>query len=241
MTDVLELEPSTDGTEPELHRGGAPDLSQGSGAECPECDWSANPAWPVSIQRAHLGRHRRRAHGVAPPAKARRKVRVPKVTEPKAPRSGRKSAAKLLSWAWEGLGTMLPGRVGGVLAWEAPAAGPILDRALAGSFVDRWLLQRAAQIEDRYEPVVMLLVPAMAAMAADLGQPVPPFMEPLVRQAYLSIIGDRLRYEASMRHQMADLAQKAREAGVSEDLGEDYEIFKRSLGLVPQEGPNEAA
>lgn len=221
--------------EPEPRRGGTPDLSKVvPDVECDECGWTPNPLWPYGLKKAHLTRHRKQAHGFSPPPKEapKRKARQPKVeAEPRPARTSRKSTAKLLSWVWEGFGTMMPGRVGGVITYEAPAAGPVLDKALAGSFVDRVLLQRVAKVEDKYEPVFLLMVPVMAAMAADMGQPLPPVMEPLLRDAFLSIWGEHLAWEAKQKARMDDLSAKARAAGKSDDLEAEYEAFKAAFGL----------
>ncbi len=210
-----------------------PDVSGPSsdGLICPEpnCSYVA-PGGPMAAAR--LGVHRRAKHGVIganekkakgsakakAPAKAPAAKAAPSTaSSTTAPaRQKRHSLAGTLGSAWGFLaGTFGPGRPGFVMAWAAPAAGPVLDNAVAGTSLDRRLLQRLAGGSERWSDLGSLLVLPMVAALVE-KQPAardnPQVLE-VATQAILRIVDRQLDADIAHNIELERLERKAREAG----------------------------
>lgn len=164
------------------------------------------------------------------PAKRSWKERLwaPKDRPAKPPRSirARSSGAELLSGAWGllGMGLIRTGAdvpVGRCLQFQAPAAGEILDKALAGTLVDRALIQPIAARADDAEAVAALVgLPLLVFAFERASEELRPVLEPLLVEALRAHL-------AAMVPVMKKKQAKERElAKVVDDL--------RAEGLVPE-------
>lgn len=220
-----------------VERGGAvsdlavldspPDVSASpaaDGLECPECA----KTFAGAMAAARLGRHRRFAHGVQaigrPKAKPKAKgpaAKAPSSPKPRpaatgAPAKARKSVAGLLGPVWSFLGsTMVPGKAGAIMAWEGPAAGPVLDKAIAGSFVDKLVLQRLAGNADRWHDVGSLMVLPVVALAIERQPELAhnPMLRGVAEDAIIRMLDTQLDAEIADKRQVEKLEAKARSAG----------------------------
>lgn len=224
MSDTLDELPEL----PDLPTEIAPDIAAGNGKagdelECPDCDFVAKPG---PMARMSLGRHRKWKHNT-PGKTAGPKKAAPKAKKESAPkvasapvRSARRSAARLLVPVWNVVAGAVPGRAGAVMAWEAPAAGPVLDKALAGTIVDRILLQRLAREEDKWGDVFSLAILPVVGMMVDSGayanspEPLKATIQAMAESAIIDMLGATLAAEAERKRKLASLASKARDAGM---------------------------
>ena len=103
----------------------------------------------------------------APAKKAPAKKAAPRPA-PVAKKS-RVSAAVDLGDAWRGLGRVIAGAdapVGRAMIVEGPVAGTIIDDAIAGSVVDRWIVQPLAAGREKYGALITLVgLPLMVGLA----------------------------------------------------------------------------
>lgn len=228
-----------------------PDLASTDGQAddlaCPDCEWAPKATWPRGIRSAHLTRHRVAKHNYVvdrskpkPTAKAGAE-RSPKVTPPKtaapAPaRRPRKSAAKWLSMTW-GLGSgFVPGRGGGIMAWETPAAGAVLDRALAGTIVDRVVLQRVAAEEDRWGDLANLVMLPLIGVILDRAPAAAgnPFIRGFAQAAISDMIEAQLDAELAALRELERLNKKAQAVGRSDVAAAVSEVMGALFGDHPE-------
>ena len=94
---------------------------------------------------------------------------------------------------------------------EAPIAGQILDDAVAGTVIDRWLIQPFAGASDKYGPLVLLIGFPAAVYIADVLPEHRPMVEDYIRKAIVQIM-------VSTADEMKATAE--REAHASEQLAE---------------------
>lgn len=89
--------------------------------------------------------------------------RPPKPARPKPPRGKRISIAGDIEGAYSDLGRRLEYSVyypsGRMLTYQAPAAGVIIDRAVAGTLLDRAVIQPVWRSKDKWEDVAYLTAP----------------------------------------------------------------------------------
>lgn len=152
------------------------------------------------------------------PAPAQRKAeRKPRNTG--APRGPRRDASGLLGAGWGLLTNFVPSPAAQrAMAWQAPSAGRALDDALAGSFVDKALLQKVAGGTDRYKalgvvvglPVMLALIERQPAMAGVLHQP--------LRAAIQEGLEASLEAAADAKRKQDRLRAKAAEVGMSMEV-----------------------
>jgi hypothetical protein len=240
-----------------------PDVSANGGPErlhCPECGTEV-PALARGLPKAWLAGHRKHKHGVEPARtnthkKERARARIPqdapnvkaqtgvsKTQAPSPARKPRKSVAKWLGRAYGGLGSALvPGRAGGIMAWQAPASGRILDRAAAGSWVDRHVLQRFASESERWEGLgALVLLPAIA-VAYDRNPAIAesPIIRDIATDAIIDIAEEILDKQISDQRDFARLEAKAREAGYEGGLREMVAQVMELLLPLPAEAQRPA-
>lgn len=120
----------------------------------------------------------------------------------------RKSAAELLSSGAAGLGWIMMsasanvpalGPMGAMVSFEAPIAGEELDTAFAGGLVDRIILQKALDAEDRFKrvgPLVMapLIVGAMALYPQAFDEMVP-FLKKAIQPMLPALVAEMRRQQ----------------------------------------------
>lgn len=149
------------------HVATAPAAALASVATCPEC----GATFEGKMRNARLGRHRLTRHGIAGSSKGSKAAK--KTTKKAAPAgkkpitakakealatpvpvSKRKPAAEVIS-SFFGIGSKVVGvvdpPVGASLRFVAPAAGDAIDSVVAGSFVDRHVLQKMVSASDKWE------------------------------------------------------------------------------------------
>lgn len=97
------------------------------------------------------------------------------------------------------------------VALEAPIAGQILDDAVAGTVIDRWLIQPFAGASDKYGPLILLIGFPAAVYIADVHPEHRPMVEDYIRKAIVQIM-------VSTADEMKATAE--REAHASEQLAE---------------------
>lgn len=106
----------------------------------------------------------RRRREPAEPAAAPGPERAPKKAKaPSLGRRGRLSAAETIAEVWGGTGALMAraGHVptGRMLQWQGPAAGVVLDAAIAGTPFDRIVVQRLVGARGTLDAVVALAAP----------------------------------------------------------------------------------
>jgi hypothetical protein len=104
--------------------------------------------------------------------KKKKPTGTPFVTKEKAPKpAGRRvSTAGTIEDLWQGLGgvAVRTGRyapLGRYLQWQSPAAGELLDQALAGSVIDKKLLQPGVKARGRLDVVASIMGPPALIIA----------------------------------------------------------------------------
>ena len=117
---------------------------------------AAPPLGPSGIRSLFAKKEKRESGPVLPPTREKR----PGVTPKRVP------AADLIESGWGALGGLVArspmhGALGRYLQWQAPATGNVLDKALAGTLVDRKLVQPAVRAHD-----------SLGAIGAILGPPI---------------------------------------------------------------------
>jgi len=97
---------------------------------------------------------------------------APKTAERAPKGAGRRvSVADTLEDVWTGIGGLAVrtnhAPLGRYLQWQAPAAGQLLDEVVAGTIVDKKLLQPAVKARGRLDVVIALLAPPGIIMAIE--------------------------------------------------------------------------
>lgn len=206
----------------------APDLSSAS-YPCTEegCDFEGTSKarvgyhrWQVHGIRGTAGHKKRTTRAQSPPAPAKapaKKEVAPKLVERRTPR---KSGAGALGWIWSALSvTVVPNvsvAAARAMSWQAEAAGPVLDKAVAGSFLDKMFVQHIAGKGEDVKgvsalvglPVCLMMIEKRPELAA-----VPMVRKGLyeaVKQNYESIMDARI----AERRRQERWEAKALEAGM---------------------------
>lgn len=111
------------------------------------------------------------------------------VTRERKPRVTRRrqSAAELLGMAYGGLGSLLVKTeadvpVGRTLQIQAPVAGPILDKWLSGTIIDRVLQPFVAKVDDLEDLAALVMLPILVG-TLERSPDLAPMLEPMARQA----------------------------------------------------------
>ena len=140
-----------------------------------------------------------------------RKERKPTVPAP----SKRHSCAHLLAPLWGQLARLAPSLPAQrAMAWQAPGAGQVLDQALAGTTVDRWVLQKVVGQESKYRPALDLLsLPVMLAVA-ERNPSMLPVLLPALRSLVRSNLDAVLSAKAVKKAEDSKLRAKAEAAGL---------------------------
>ena len=147
-----------------------------------------------------------------------------KKTSEKAPKApGRRvSTAETVEDVWTAIGGVAQrtGRhlpLGRYLQWQAPAAGEMIDQALAGSFVDRRFLQPAVKTRGRLDVLAAVIGPPAIILAIEQNPDRANQLLPLLKSAIRSSLPTLL---PAMKKAQAreDKVNKA----VSELFGDDF-------------------
>ena len=103
---------------------------------------------------------------------------------------------------------------------EAPIAGQILDDAVAGTVIDRWLIQPFAGASDKYGPLVLLIGFPAAVYIADTQPQHRPMVEDYVRKAIVQIMvstADEMRATAQAEAHASEQLAELGSAGITAD------------------------
>lgn len=205
-------------------------------AKCPECGSS----FTGPFRNRLLGAHRKAKHGVAGTSKPKGATKRPAdATRPRSPsRSSSTSSAGTASGRrrplGEGLGDILE-KVAGVfanvnppagnaLAFAAPALGNSIDRVVAGTYVDKKLLQPAASGSEKWGalagaaglPVMVLAVSAQPALFGVLEGEMRKAMVVCLRERVV-VLKKRRAEEKKVTDALAELAELDPELANSDD------------------------
>lgn len=148
--------------------------------ECPDCGARASKLGVPFITKAQVNTHRANVHGYSAPKSPPKKAATPK--KPAAPKaaSAKPSTPATARGVRKPLGEQISsivlqlGRIinkvepptGAVIMFEAGALGDAIDKAVAGTFLDK-PLQSAAQVSDKFAPLIPLAtLPAMVFMCS---------------------------------------------------------------------------
>jgi len=147
-----------------------------------------------------------------------------KKTREKAPKGvGRRvSTSETIQDVWAAIGgiAIRTGRhapLGRYLQWQAPAAGEMLDGALAGSLVDRRLLQPAVKTRGRLDVLGAVIFPPAIIVAIEMNPERAPQLLPILKTAIRSSLPSLLpaMKKAQAREEKVNKA-------VAEMFGEDF-------------------
>ena len=103
---------------------------------------------------------------------------------------------------------------------EAPIAGQILDDAVAGTVIDRWLIQPFAGASDKYGPLILLIGFPAAVYIADTHPEHRPMVEDYVRKAIVQIMvstADEMRATAQAEAHASEQLAELGSAGITAD------------------------
>lgn len=136
-------------------------------------------------------------------------------TVPAPSRKKRVPCAHLLGPLWGQLARLVPDvPAQRAMVWQAPAAGESLDKALAGSLIDRWVLQKVASTESRYRSAYDLVsLPVLVAIVN--RQPhLFPMLRPVLRESIKANLDAALDAKAQEKIDDDRLRRKAEAAGL---------------------------
>ena len=167
--------------------------------------------------------------------------------KPRAPRPRRHSAADILGGIWSQGARFVPSvPAQRAMAWQAPGAGRTLDRALAGSFVDRLVLQRVVGTKDKYAPVISLVSLPLTVMVIDQQPAMLPVLAPQLRAVIKENMIAALEAKAIEDAETAKLQAAAEAAGMEwettdPETGEKMDIIDALIRdlLAPAEASGE--
>lgn len=192
------------------------------GHECARCHKTFKSAAGLAGHSTGcLARSLRKNKDTVPAEEAPKEPAKPRTPTPTPKQRGRRDASGLLGPIWGGAAsfvvpTLSPAAAKG-MALTTEAAGPILDQALAGTFVDRMILQKVTGKGEKAKglgtllglPVLLMIIEKQPLMAK----------QPAVRSALKYTV--TANFEAIVDARVAEkkksdrLAAKAQEAGIS--------------------------
>ena len=103
---------------------------------------------------------------------------------------------------------------------EAPIAGQILDDAVAGTVIDRWLIQPFAGASDKYGPLILLIGFPAAVYIADTHPEHRPMVEDYIRKAIVQIMvstADEMKVTAEREAHASEQLAELGSAGITAD------------------------
>lgn len=170
------------------------------------------------------------------------KAPAPKTAEkpppaPPAPRPKKRvSCAHLLSPLWSQLAKLAPDvPAQRAMVWQAPAAGAALDAAVAGSFVDRLVLQKFVAVEGKYHGVYDLLSLPALIIAVNRQPAIFPVVRPALRSAIAANMEAVLDAKVEQRMDEERLKAKAERAGYVWETTEIIDGQEVTLNLIDRQ------
>lgn len=256
LDELPELPPAT--TPGEL----APQLGPGPDSDnaCDLCELT----FPGAGGKGRLTYHRTRVHGISPvpkivrprgrpkkaagakkaaPAKVGAAKKLSATVLPEAP-ARRKNASEFVSDIVGMLGTMIENidvPVGRALQLEAPIAGPVLDRVIAGGRIDK-VVQRGMAGKDRYEGAASVLAMpvliALAEHAPEMRKTIYPLLRAAMSENLIGLVGalkQKRAKEAAVAHAVEELRSLDPELEelFASSNADPIDVLIRSLGFGP--------
>jgi len=164
------------------------------------------------------GAHQRFAHGIKGAAAKKKKPapkkKAPAESKPRQPATAvvrRKSAAEIIGEIFSGLGGVVQtfdAPLGNVLAFEAPAAGLAIDKAVAGTALDRIIVQPLAGGAERWEALGAILALPLMIKLIEMQPALLVPLEPRLRSA----VGQVLVYSLPAIKRRAEEERKVADA-----------------------------
>jgi hypothetical protein len=158
----------------------APKVDPPSGFECEKCGRTLQ-------NKAGYSRHVLSCKGNlttsldAPPAPFVPKT--PKEKKPSIPAGKRTDASSLLGFIYGTAANFMPSvPAQRAMAWQAPTAGRVLDDAVAGTIIDKVVIQKIAGASNRVEPVFNLVALPLIVMAMDRQPMLGQMLYPIARR-----------------------------------------------------------
>jgi hypothetical protein len=198
MTDV-EPEPETPEPEQEEDLTSSSETApksakpEASDAACPHCD-KVYRTGPQRLRDTNLKNHIRHHHGTSVPAKQKgpKVAAAAKVVGPKPKPKARKSAAENIAFAFEtgARAAIVTGHVplANSLSFVAPAGGETVDGAIAGSMIDRKIVQPLQTGSEKWAAVTAVLSLPLMVHLLTIYPALQPALEPQMRRAAEEIL-----------------------------------------------------
>jgi hypothetical protein len=145
-------------------------------------------------------------------------------TTERRPRKRRRSTEGIWQLVWTGAGraliyTSADIPVGNAMTFQGPVVGPILDKAIAGTFIDT-LLQPLAGAGERFEDVSdVVSLPALVGIMERAPQ-MAPALEPLLRKAIRRHLVEYARMAKAQKKEDEQYRKALDDLGMS-DVGDD--------------------
>ena len=155
--------------------------------------------------------------------------------KPRQPVGKRHDASHILGTVWTQGARFVPSiPAQRAMVWQAPSAGKIIDNALAGSFVDKVVLQKIAGKESKYAPVASLVSLPLMLVLIDKNPSLFPVLLPQLRSVVKDNLAAALSAKAAEKKEIEELEALAAEAGmewetVDQQTGEKLNLIDSVL------------
>ncbi len=192
------------------------ELHTGFSKPCPECDEVITSKLQVGLNRKY-GQHMSMKHGIKNTTKLKQTPKPPSdIDKPEKPR--RKNGSEILALVASGLGSLVAlssPAAGLALKLEAPLVGPATDKAIAGTVVDRLVLQKALAAKGKFDAIGPLIAfPILVAICEKQPEMRPQLYGPL-RMCITPMLSDLVK---AMQRQAADAEKLAKAAADLSDI-----------------------
>lgn len=223
-------------------RGAAASADTGTGAHTTGRE--SRPAAPRTPKRKMGDRIRNRGKTDADaPASSTSRERAPRRRTPR-PTGAHKPTDQLLAGAWSFLswGARQAGdtAVANCLALQAPGAGIILERATAGTLVDKLVLQRIVERESDFKDVRDLIGLPVCVAIVERHPEALPFFEPIIRPLLVSYLRSMVPVIERAQAEAAEIQHLADVMGYP-DSDDPLQLVFESIFGKPDDAPAPAA
>lgn len=225
-------------------------------ASCPECGAS----FTGPLRNPALGRHRKAKHGVAGTSKARSAKKTP--ASPRKPTAGSTRTATTGASSrrrplGEGLGDVIEKLAGvfanvnppagNALAFAAPALGASVDGVVAGTFVDKKVLQPLSNGSEKWGKLAGAAGLPFMALAVSMQPQLFSVLEGEMRKAMVVCLRERVKIlkkrrdeERKVTDALAELAELDPELAASPDpIGAMLQGFFVGFQTSEDDGPSQ--
>jgi hypothetical protein len=148
--------------------------------ECPQCGIAAKSPAGLASHRRHCKdpvRIEVLPKGTTVPT-------TPKQKRPALPTGKRQDASAVLGFIYGTAANFVPSMPAQrAMAWQSPSAGRVLDDAVAGTFLDKVIVQKLAGANSKIEPLANLFLLPVCCFLIDQKPSMSTMLYPLVRRA----------------------------------------------------------